>query len=195
MSADGAVATPNASKTGAFHRSCSTQAVCSLCEGFGEENHPRSKIVDGYSNPRYIYLHYPNPGLLRSSYKRYGCQTCRLILSCIQQGATGSLDPHGEQAQGDKDKLATFDIAQDTYEVARLVKSADFEINGEDLQIKGCGSGRVALHTRSWRKRGPRVFTGHWLKEKTLSVNIHVFNTAAVAPPLPECMKLYSSPG
>lgn len=190
----GTVSIPKAAKSEALNQSCST--VCSVCEGIGEEDHPRSKTITDiwYSgNPNasddskannvhgqfYIYLHYPDTGFLRSSYKLYGCQTCRLILSLVL-----SLFPEewsvtaNPSTQGEQDKLATFDITQDTYEAASIVSSA--EISQGVIRIEGCGSGRVALcfglHTEPCG--GPRAFDAS--KRNMPSLSIHAFDAFSV---------------
>lgn len=188
------IATPSASKPEAINQSCPT--VCSICEGIGKEGHTRSKTVDTlHSDPFptwYIYLHLPGPEFIRSSYERYGCQTCRLILACIQHESKGSPGPQGEQARDDRDRLANFDLAQDTQEAASLVSSAEVGVGSNDLQIERCGPGRVALCIREPSQRwSPRVYA----KWGRLEVYIHVFETASVAPRLPRRLNLICSPG
>lgn len=192
------VTTPDIPKTETINQNNST--VCDLCEGIGREAHPRSEILDTSSSGWfvYIYLHYPDPGLLRSSYERYGCQTCRLILSCIQDGSEGSVNPNEEQARCEKDRLASFDIAQDTYRAASLVGSANIDEKCLQewpikslLQIEGCGPGRVALRITCHSRRGPRLNP----ERIYLDVVVHVFETVSMAPPLPRSMNLFCSPG
>lgn len=170
-------------------------AVCGVCEGIGEEDHPRSKIVPrgrrvGYI---YVYLHYPDARLLQTSYKRHGCKVCGVILSCIQQELTRSSSTHGEQAQDDGDKLASFDIVQDTCEAASLVKSARMDIKSEDLQIEGCGSGRLALCIERNARSGSARASTELLQSH---VDIHVFDGGSVAPRLQaDSIGLICSPG
>lgn len=185
------VAKSSASKPEAINQNYST--VCSVCEGIGEEGHPRSKTDLRYDT--YFYLHYPDPGFLKCSYERYGCQVCRLILSCIQYESKGSLTSHGEQAQDYWEKFETFDIARDTNEAASLVTSAQMANHTDDLQpsilqIEGCGSGRVALSIYSVNDLGPRTY-----QSQAHTVEIYVFNTDSAAPSLPKRMELSSSPG
>lgn len=185
----GTVSIPKAAKSEALDQSCST--VCSVCEGIGEEDHPRSKIITDFEsrgepnasddskasnvyNNFYIYLHYPDTGFLRSSHKFYGCQTCRLILSLFpEEWSTANPSTQGEQ-----DKLATFDITQDTYEAASIVSSAD--ISQGVISIEGYGSGRVALcfelHTEPCG--GPRACDA--LKWDMPRVSIHYFGAFSV---------------
>lgn len=183
------------SSTGPEAINQSGPAVCGVCEGIGEEDHPRSKTVprDRQVGYIYVYLHYPNARLLQSSYKRHGCKVCGVLLSCIQQESTRSPATHGEQTEDDGDKLASFDISQDTCEAARLVKSAKIDIKSEDLHIQGCGSGRVALCIkRNNRSGGPRA-SAELLESH---VDIHVFDRDSVAPRLPgNNIGLICSPG
>lgn len=183
-----AVTKSSASKPEAINQNCST--VCSVCEGIGEEGHPRSKTYLDYSFP-YIYLHYPDPGFLRCSYERYGCQVCRLILSYIQDESEGSPTSHGEQAQDYWEKLETFDLAQDTNEAASLVRSAYAADYSHELHIEGCGSGRVALVIERPDDSGPREYNS-----QSYTVKIHVFyDTGSVAPQLPKDLQINCSPG
>lgn len=170
-------------------------AVCGVCEGIGEEDHPRSKTVPrgrqvGYI---YVYLHYPDVRLLQSSYKRHGCKVCGVILSCIQKESTRSPAIHGELAQDDEDRLASFEIVQDSCEAESLVRSAKIDVKSEDLQIEGCGSGRLVLcigrNNRSWSPRSStELLQSH--------VDLHVFDGGSVAPRLPvDSIGLICSPG
>lgn len=197
MSTD-VLATPCVARTESINQNNST--ACNVCEGIGEEDHSRSKILDTSSSGWfiYIYLHYPDLGLLRSSYEQYACQTCRLILSCIQHQSSESLDPHDEQERDEGDRLADFDISKDTDKAASLVKSAEIDKDclqewpiRSTLQIEGCGSGRVALRITCHSRRSPRVNT----EKMHLDVVFHIFETESQAPPLPESMKLFCSPG
>lgn len=184
---------PTSTGPGAINQS--GPAVCGVCEGIGEEDHPRSKSVPrgkqvGYI---YVYLHYPDARLLQSSYKSHGCTVCGLILSCIQQESTRSPGIYGKQALDDGDGLASFDIVRDTCEAASLVKSARMDIKSEDLQIEGCASGRLALcierNNRSGSPRGStELLQSH--------VDIHVFDGGSVAPRLTaDSIGLICSPG
>lgn len=182
------VAKSSASKPEAINKSRST--VCSVCEGIGEEGHPRSKTISSSYYP-YLYLHYPDPGFLKCSSERYGCQVCRLILSCIQDESKGSLTSHGEQAQDYWEKLETFDVAQDTNEAARLVRYAQVAEGSRDLQIEGCASGRVALSIIRFSHEEPRAYSA-----QAHPVEIYLFHTDSCAPRLPKhTMELSCSPG
>lgn len=189
------IATPIVSNTEVVNRDCSI--VCKICEGIGREAHPRSRILhrawpDFFL---YLYLHYPDPDMLRSSYKRYGCQTCRLMLSCIQYESSRSIYSHDEQAWDDQDRVASFDVAQDTCEAESLVKSAFIDKYTNKwpdrplLQIEGCGAGRIALCIMCRTLEGPRTTT------ESSDVVIHVFETVSVAPALSKSMKFFCSPG
>lgn len=192
------VTTPDIVKTESTGQKDST--VCNICEGIGDEDHPRSKILDA-SDPDwfiYIYLHYPDLGLLRSSYEHYACQTCRLILFSIQNESSGNLDSHDEQERDERDRLANFDITQDTEKAAGLVESAEIDRNcayewprRSVLQIEGCGSGRVALRIICHTRREPRLNA----ERRHLDVVLHVFESESQAPPLPRSMNLFYSPG
>lgn len=192
------VVTPDIAKTGSIDQNYCT--VCNICEGIGEVDHPRSRILDTSASGWffYIYLHYPDLRLLRSSYERYACQTCRLIHSCIQHQSSGSMDLDDEQERDEMDRLANFDISQDTAKAASLVASAEIDKNciyewpfTSALQIEGCGSGRVALRITCHSRRGPRVNAGR----VQLDVIFHIFETESQAPPLPKSMNLFCSPG
>lgn len=196
------VKTPDISETETIIQNYST--VCDLCEGIGREAHPRSKMINksSWTCFVYIYLHYPDLGLLRSSYERHGCQTCRLIFSCIQDESSGSVNPHEEQARCERERLASFDIAQDTYRAASLVGSANIDEKylqewpiKSALQIEGCGSGRVALCITCHSRRGPRLNPELNPERAYLDVVVHVFETVSMAPPLPRSMNLFCSPG
>lgn len=189
------------SKPEAINQSCST--VCSLCGGIGEEGHPRSKITNWRHSERfssYIYLHYPDPELLRSSYERHGCQTCRLILSCIQHESTGMVVPTAVQAQDDRDRLASFDIEQDTNDAARILKSAEVSLEsdglGDGLKVQGCSTGRVVLWIAILLPHredgGPRADFRMRLKVK--DVGIHIFDQNSVATRV-SAMQMMCSPG
>lgn len=192
------VTTPCIAKTESVNQIYST--VCDVCEGIGEEDHPRSTILDTSVSGWffYIYLHYPDPRLLRSSYERYACQTCRLILSCIRHQSSGRMDPDDEQERDEMDILAHFDISQDTDKAASLVGSAEIDKNcihewplRSALQIEGCGSGRLALRITCHSRQGPRINAGR----VHLDVVFHIFESDSQAPPLPRPMKLFCSPG
>lgn len=192
MSTD-AVAKTSASKAEATINNSFT--ICEVCAGIGEEDHPRSKMLDApFDCSYYIYLHYPDPELLRCSIERYACQTCRLILSGIQYGPLASMNPHDdEHPRDERDRLASFDIAQDTCEAASLVKSAEIHkrpgLDEPDLEIEGCGSRRVALHIRCSGDTGPRTMG------ETMFVIAHVFETGSMAPALGRIMQLFCSAG
>lgn len=192
------VTTQFVAKTESINQNNST--VCNVCEGIGEEDHPRSKILDTSTSGWfiYIYLHYPDLELLRSSYEQFACQTCRLILSCIQHQSSESMDPQDEQERDEGDGLANFDIAKDTDKAASLVASAEIDKDYIDewpirstLQIEGCGSRRVALSITCHSRSGPRVNA----EKMHLEVVFHVFESVSQAPPLPRSMNLFCSPG
>lgn len=193
MSTD-AVAITSAPKTESPTKNSST--VCELCAGIGEEGHPRSKTLDAPPDcSYYVYLHYPDPELLRCSFERYACQTCRLILSCIEFGSWASTDLHDDDKHPryDTDRLANFDVAQDTCEAASIVESAEIYKrpgwNDFGLKIEGCGYGRVVLHILCSGGTSPRT-TG-----ESMDVIIHVFETASMAPESPLPMRLFCSAG
>lgn len=195
------VSKPSASKLQPMSQTRST--VCGLCQGIGEKGHSRSKTADIYDPsgdsiepPVYVYLHYPDPVLLRSSYEQYGCQTCRLILSCIQHESTGSAGTHGEQAQETRDSLTSFDIERDTYEAASILRVNAPFIRDECLRMSGCGSGRVVLCIKCPFypiDAAPRADTN--TSYNALDVEVYIFNGTTRARRMSRRIQVICSPG
>lgn len=193
------ISKPITSQPKASIQNCGT--VCGLCEGIGKQDHPRSKKAEAVNRGGncappvfYIYLHYPHPALLRNSHEQYRCQTCRLILSYIQHKPIASVRTHSEQANDNRDRLASFNIERDTYEAANILRSDEVGYEGDWIQLEGCSSGRIALCIEIFFNNArPRAKKNIILD--TVDVDVYVFGRNSVAVRASRGMQLICSPG
>lgn len=112
----------------------SASSVCAVCQGIGEEGHPRGRVqrFSPHTDFPYghLYLHYPNLVVLRES-ARNGCKLCAFIQLVTRNGVPIT-EPYfwreaynriWAEAEGlERMREDTFDIGRDTEEVVRLLE-------------------------------------------------------------------------
>ncbi|KUI68623.1 hypothetical protein VM1G_04558 [Cytospora mali] len=159
----------------------STSSVCAVCQGFGEEGHPRGRVVPQEENIersyRYLYFHYPNLVVLSES-ARKGCRVCAFLLRVTKAGVA-NVDPYDYDESDDEEstddfktawaeaeelertRKDAFDIDRDTAEVARQSESVkDQDHYYHYLDALPRGSGRILLIAECFSPMGPRKENG-----------------------------------
>lgn len=96
--------------------------TCAVCQGFGEEGHPRWRVRrNGWSYSwEDIYIHYPNVVVLDQS-ARNGCQVCSYLVQDFKRDDRFASEWE-KASELERTRVGSFDIDRDTAEVGRLEK-------------------------------------------------------------------------
>ncbi|ROW15235.1 hypothetical protein VPNG_02965 [Cytospora leucostoma] len=152
-----------------------TGSVCAVCQGFGEEGHPRGWINSGKPgsfSPGYVYLHYPNFVVLSES-ARNGCQVCTILLNRLRKEyfserirasdkykASKWDEAWAKAEELERTRDGPFDLDRDTDEVARLLENVPDVF--KDLRAALDCSYRILLSTMTKDPRRRREPEGEW---------------------------------
>lgn len=157
----------------------SASSFCDVCRGFGEEGHLRGQIIPTYPDGEftYIYVHYPTLVSLSES-AQTGCQICAMILHAIKERDSirdfGEFDAAWAEAEElEGARKGAFDVAPDTFEVARLLDNAKASDGycARGLNASSYNSGRIVLLFNLLRGPTPREFG---LRKKTGAQHIEI---------------------
>lgn len=174
-----------------------SSTVCDVCQGFGEDGHPRGWLKDmGQKRCKYLYLHYPDVILLKESASR-NCHACLVILSCLDQNIGDlfrcTLQTAVTEARSDytSRSIQDFELEEDNSESGRLLKLAALADDDEYLGTSPTnpqtfGKGRVVLEMVCGYGTLPRNITG------LSKLNIRIMTSMGV---LQRALTYLASPG
>lgn len=146
----------------AMANNMSASSICVVCQGIGEEGHPRGRLLLNYQkddNPDsphlYTYVHYPNVVLLSES-ARKGCRVCALLIRALE--FESSFEEVWAESEEHSARENAFDVYRDTDEVDRLLE--DIEIPWyRDERLR---PGRIVLFADCKNSKGPRDKDVKW---------------------------------